>query len=41
MAYLTRYGHQPISEIERLTYEEAEAYMEALADIVRRENPEE
>lgn len=41
MAWLTRYGHQPLSEVMRLTLEEVSSYADALGRLVERESPEE
>ena len=38
MAYVARYGHQPISEIRALTTRELAEWAAALGEIVRREN---
>ena len=37
-AYVMRYGHQPLSEIESLTYTELAVVTAELSDIVREEN---
>lgn len=33
-----RYGHQPMSEIERMTLDEVAMWAEEIADLIRREN---
>lgn len=38
MAYVARYGHQPISEIRALPQRELGQWVAALASIVEREN---
>lgn len=38
IAYLARYGRQPISEIRRLTRHEASLFRDALDKLVEREN---
>lgn len=40
VAYLTRYGKQPLSEVLALTRSDAGRYMDALSRIVGRENPD-
>lgn len=37
-AYGARYGHQPLSELRRLTIRDLDLFLDALYDIVRREN---
>lgn len=38
IAYLARYGHQPLSEIRAMTLRDAEAFQDALGDLVVMEN---
>jgi hypothetical protein len=34
---VTRYGHQPLSEVMTMTESDFDAYFEALVDVVKRE----
>lgn len=36
-AYAARYGHQPLSELRRLSIGDLDAFIAALGDIVQRE----
>lgn len=38
VAMATRYGHQPISEIHRMTIEQLARYNNSLAKLIEREN---
>jgi hypothetical protein len=38
LAFLTRYGHQPLDQVRRLTHREAAAYAKALGRIIDDEN---
>jgi len=39
MAYCSRYGHQPLSELRQLTARELHFYSSALVDLINAEPP--